>query len=109
MPAGKIELLRYDPSAALVETTGIAPAELLALAPRLEAARCAVLEDFQRSHQGEPALGDTNPLDAGFIDFPERILRQYRQGAGDQPAGAHLTHRQAAARSRRSRSDPRQR
>ncbi|QDT56035.1 Glucose-6-phosphate isomerase B [Caulifigura coniformis] len=67
--------LTYDPSAALKFLKAGARE---ALAPKLEAARMEVIDDVAILTSKGPVPADKNPLDAGFIDWPARLL------AGDE-------------------------
>ncbi len=69
--------LEYDPSGVMMPETGLSPADLKWLAPRLEAARAEVLADLDLWHRGDPIPEEKRPLDAGFTDLPERLLREY--------------------------------
>ncbi|MBN2023042.1 MAG: glucose-6-phosphate isomerase [Pirellulales bacterium] len=75
--------ITYDPAGVLIRETGLSAADLAWLGPRLEAARNEVLDDLALWHSGEPVPKEKQPLDAGFIDLPERLLDQYR-AKGDQ-------------------------
>ncbi|MGE0609601.1 MAG: glucose-6-phosphate isomerase, partial [Pirellulales bacterium] len=71
--------LTYDPSAVFLDKTGITPQELAELAPRLNAARQETLDDVElwKKHDNSAIPADKQPLDAGFIDLPERLLDEY--------------------------------
>lgn len=69
----------YDPSALLMEGTGLSQQELANLSPNLEAARREVLGDLELLRAGGEIPQDKQPLDAAFIDLPERLLAAYRQ------------------------------
>jgi len=80
-----MQFLTYDPKAAIIKETGLAPGDLQALAPRLEAARREVLADVELWHAGGPVPAEKQPLDAGFIDLPDRLLDEFRRlGAGSE-------------------------
>jgi glucose-6-phosphate isomerase len=74
-------LLRYDPTAA---RKLIPEAQWEGLRPRLEAARREVLDDVVLLHSGLPVPAEKQPLDAGFIDLPQRLLmeREEKDGSG---------------------------
>ena len=74
-----LKALAYDPSGVMIAETGLAPEDLGWLAPRLEAARGEVLEDLELWHHGGPIPKEKDPLDAAFVDLPERLLDEYRQ------------------------------
>jgi len=67
-------LISYDPAGAMLPETGINRADLDRLAPRLIAARNEVLDDLALWHSGQPVPESKQPLDAAFIDLPERLL-----------------------------------
>ncbi|MDZ4781544.1 MAG: glucose-6-phosphate isomerase [Planctomycetia bacterium] len=82
MSARTMEPLSYDPRGAFLETTGIAPADLEALRPRLLKARDEVLSDAELWAKGAAVPEAKHPLDAGFTFLPDRLLAEYRdQGA----------------------------
>jgi len=89
-------LISYDPSGAMLPETGISRAELDELAPRLVAARNEVLDDLALWHAGGPVPEAKQPLDAAFIDLPERLLDEHAakgdrsQLARIKAAGNHL-------------------
>jgi glucose-6-phosphate isomerase len=69
----------YDPSALLIEGTGLSRQDLTDLSPRLEAARREVLDDLELLRTSGDVPEDKQPLDAAFIDLPERLLAEYRR------------------------------
>ncbi len=72
--------ITYDPAGAFLDGTGISRDQLLALYPRLEAARREILEVDQRLYDSRgPVPADKNPLDHGFFELPERMLGTYKQ------------------------------
>lgn len=77
MSASKIHPLTYDPRATFIEKTGIAQTDLDKLAPRLEAARRDVLDDVRLWQSGAAVPTEKQPLDAGFLELPERLLAEY--------------------------------
>ncbi len=91
-----IEPLGYNLSAAIIRETGISQDMLNWLAPQLEAARNEVLDDLALWQSGKPVPRVKDPLDAGFIDLPERMLGEYTEkGAASElgqiiAAGEHL-------------------
>ena len=82
--------LVYDPAGAMLPETGLAPGDLAWLAARLEAARAEVLADLELWHRGGPIPAEKDPLDAGFIDLPERLLEEYRTGGPTSLVGRLL-------------------
>lgn len=72
------ETLTYDPSNAYLPEHGLSPTDLADLAPKLDAARAEMLLDLQLLRSGNPIPEQKKPLDAGFIDLPERLLTDHR-------------------------------
>ncbi|MCH2210835.1 MAG: glucose-6-phosphate isomerase [Fuerstiella sp.] len=73
-------LVTYDPSAALA----IIPDNRFAgLAGALEAARNEVLADVELFKSGESVPNDKQPLDAGFVSWPEDLLHDMNQNGAD--------------------------
>jgi len=83
MNESTIPPITYDPAGVLLRDTGLSTADLAWIGPRLEAARNEVLDDLALWRSGEPVPKAKEPLDAGFIDLPERLLEQYH-AKGDQ-------------------------
>jgi glucose-6-phosphate isomerase len=71
--------LRYDCSGAMVPGTGLSPEDLARLSPRLEQARAEVLADARLWQSGGKFPPVKEPLDAGFVELPERLLTEYRE------------------------------
>jgi len=86
-----IEPLQYTWSGALLPQTGIQEADLRALAPKLEAARQEVLADVALWKSGAKVPAEKDPLDAGFIDLPQRLLTEYREKRSQSELGRILT------------------
>lgn len=73
-----MKTVTYDPSGCFLEWTGLTAASLQALAPRLTAARDEVLgADLDLYRSGGPVPAAKNPLDAGFLELPQRLLDEY--------------------------------
>jgi glucose-6-phosphate isomerase len=70
--------LSYDPSAVMLPGSGLSWDDLSWLSPRLDAARREVLEDLDLWHSGAPVPKRKEPLDAAFMDLPDRLLQEYR-------------------------------
>jgi glucose-6-phosphate isomerase len=77
MNQNRIDPLTYDPSGVMIAGTGLSPDDLAWFGPRLENARKEVLADLELWHSGQPVPKPKEPLDAGFIDLPERLLEEY--------------------------------
>ena len=90
MNASGITNITYDPSAAFIRQTGISREDLKWLKPQLLAARNEVLDDLTLWKSGEAVPEEKQPLDAGFIDLPERLLQEYRARGGDGQLGRIL-------------------
>lgn len=69
----------YDPKNAFLPEHGITQPDLAALAPSFERARTEMLADLELLRGGGEIPPQKRPLDAGFIDLPERLLEEYRQ------------------------------
>jgi glucose-6-phosphate isomerase len=93
----KKEPLSYDPSGAFLDEHGIRRSDLADLAPRLEGARAETLADVALSNSGQAVPENKQPLDAGFIELPERLLSAYKQDRRGSELGRILA---AAARLR---------
>jgi glucose-6-phosphate isomerase len=78
MPDPVAEPISYDPRGAFIPQTGLSPNDLADLGPRLNAARDEVLADLELWHSGVSVPPQKQPLDAGFIDLPERMLADYK-------------------------------
>ena len=78
MTAQAAENLTYDPSNAYLPEHGLSPTDLTDLGPKLDAARAEVWADLQLLRSGDPIPEHKKPLDAGFIDLPDRLLTDHR-------------------------------
>lgn len=78
-----MRLLRYDFQGVLLPQSGLSSRALQRLGPCLEQARQEVLEDLslcrQLTFRNQPFPPDKDPLDAEFLDLPERLLEGFRQ------------------------------
>ena len=79
MSTPPIKPIQYDPAAAVIAEHGLAPGDLAKLAPRLDAARAEVLADAELWSSGGEVPTEKQPLDAGFMELPERLLAEYRE------------------------------
>ena len=84
------EVIGYDPSGAFVPKTGISRDELAGLAPQLEAARREVLRDAELFANGSAVPKEKDPLDAGFIELPVRLLEHYHEKPAESELGRIL-------------------
>lgn len=80
------EPITYDPANVFLPLHGLNPEDLKALAPQLERAREQVFADLQLLRSGAEIPSVKQPLDAGFIDLPDRLLADYRR----DPRGSEL-------------------
>jgi glucose-6-phosphate isomerase len=62
----------------LMQQTGLVEADLKWLAARLGSVRQQVLDDLALYERNGPVPAEMQPLDAGFITLPERLLNQER-------------------------------
>ncbi|MGD9126866.1 MAG: glucose-6-phosphate isomerase, partial [Planctomycetia bacterium] len=90
MNASGIPNISYDPSATFIPTTGISKEWLKWLKPQLLAARNEVLDDLTLWKSKGPIPDEKQPLDAGFIDLPERLLHDYRERGNSSQVGRIL-------------------
>jgi len=79
--------LNYDYAATLIPETGISQDDLAWLAPRLIAARQEVFDDLAMWHAKQPVPAVKKPLDAAFIDLPQRLLEEYRSRGSQSEVG----------------------
>jgi glucose-6-phosphate isomerase len=86
-------LISYDPAGVFLTPGGIGRDDLAALAPKLEAARGAVLADAVLWASGGNVPPEKAPLDAGFHEMPNRLLAELR----DKGAASELARIKAAA------------
>lgn len=90
-----MDFIRYDPSAVLLDGTGLSETDLNNAIPRIEAARVEVLDDAKLWESGAAAVADKTPaeklpLDAGFIDLPQRLLDEYDRNGDASELGRIL-------------------
>lgn len=81
MSSPAIEPVRLDFRGAFFGDQGFSTEKLLGLQPQLDAARREVAEvDLQLFAAGDSAIpAEKQPLDAGFLELPERLLAEYYQ------------------------------
>jgi glucose-6-phosphate isomerase len=79
MTSKPIEPISYVPTGVYLKRTGLSQQDLPDLAPRLNAARDEVLADLEWWNSGLSVPPEKQPLDAGFIDLPDRLLAEYRR------------------------------
>lgn len=81
--------IQYDPAGVFLESGGIGRGELADLAPRLKAAQAEVLADAQLWAEGGKVPPEKDPLDAGYLEMPERLLAELKQ-QGDKSELARI-------------------
>jgi glucose-6-phosphate isomerase len=91
MSTKEANLVTYDPSGVFLEETGVSPADLQSLAPRLEDARREVLDDDLRLLAEGVVPKEKDPLDAALLELPEKILAEYRADQTNSELGRILT------------------
>ena len=84
-------LLKYDWNGVQIPGTGLAPEALQDFAPQLIAARQEVLDDVALFASGDAVPAEKRPLDAGFIEMPQRLLTEYRSQRDDSELARILT------------------
>lgn len=90
MNESRFASLRYDPSGAFFSPRGISQDDFRRLADRLVAARHEALDvDLQQYYSGQ-IPPEKQPLDAGFIEMPERLLKAYRENRETSELGRLL-------------------
>ncbi len=80
--------LQYNPQPA---RSAIADADWDALSDPLEAARTEVFQDVELFNGGGSVPPEKDPLDAGFIELPRRLLDDYEQQGESSLLGRMLT------------------
>ena len=85
-----MDRIQYDPRGALTGAPGVSADDLESLATRLKSARAETLADEQLWSAGGPILPEKEPLDAGFIRLPERLLAEYQADRQDSELGRIL-------------------
>ncbi len=84
------KLISFDPQGAFFEPHGIQPAQFAAMSDTLNQVRSTILnQDVEQFESGEiPA--NRQPLDAGFMELPERMLAAYRADRTSSELGSIL-------------------
>lgn len=77
MPDTRIELLRYDATGVIAAYGEEFRQRLAGIAPALDAARREVVDEAAAWSRRDPVPPLKVPLDAGFIDLPDRLLADY--------------------------------
>ena len=82
-----MEMLRYEISNAFCEPDGLTEDQVIQLSLQLEDARQQTFDDLRLWKSQEKVPEGKQPLDAGFIDLPERQLEEYRQQTQESELG----------------------
>ena len=82
-----MEMLRYEISNAFCEPDGLTEDQVIQLSPQLEYARQETLDDLRLWKSQEKVPEGKQPLDASFIDLPERLLEEFRQQTQESELG----------------------
>ncbi len=71
-------MIQFDYSNALLGATGVSQKQIDGIVPQLESIATDLWErDLAEFHAGNPVSADRSPLDAAFLDLPERLLTEY--------------------------------
>ncbi|MBC7853765.1 MAG: glucose-6-phosphate isomerase [Pirellulaceae bacterium] len=70
------QLLRFNPAGAFHPQYGLQEHDLTALAPALERARREMLDEDARLYRGGKLPEEKDPLDHGFFEMPEQLLKE---------------------------------
>ena len=88
MSADRISPLSYDPSGAL--KSGVTPRAMELLGSALAEIRTEVVETDADLFGGSAIPSEKVPLDAGFVDLPDRLLAEYRKDREESELGKIL-------------------
>jgi glucose-6-phosphate isomerase len=89
--------MKLDISGAKHPDFGVTDAELAALYPAILRAQKEVLEADAQAYETKSIPAEKDPLDHGFLDLPDRLLKEYQQKRGESELGRIMA---AAARLR---------
>ena len=82
------KLLSFDYSGSLLKDTGIAQAQIDELSQTLETIRDEMYSvDLVQFHEQTEVTPERQPLDAGFMDLPDRMLSAYDASRDDCELG----------------------
>jgi len=90
MSKSSIAPITYQSSGVMFPETGLTAEDLQALGPKLEAARKEVLADAELWKNKGSVPADKEPLDAGFIELPNRLLDAYAKDRSQSELGRIL-------------------
>lgn len=99
MPQTSVQPLRYDPSGCYLPDHGTSKQELLGISDQLDAARIEVMKSDVELWESGSIPDEKYPLDAGFINLPQRLLTEYEESRDESELGQLLA---AAAKMRES-------
>jgi len=86
-----MELIEFDYSGSLLEGTGISQDHVDGLGGRLAAIRDEMYSrDLAEFHAGTQVAAERQPLDAGFMDLPDRLLAEYDKSRDESELGQIL-------------------
>ncbi len=74
-----MESISFQCDGVLLDQHGLTKHDLAGIASRLEAARADVLGDAKRWAAGDDIPSQKRPLDAGFMQLPNRLLADYHE------------------------------
>ena len=84
-------LIQYNPAGAMLKNGGISGEALQDLDDELDRARATVMETDMAQFKNPATIPEHKiPLDAGFIELPDDILRAYRQDKSSSELGRIL-------------------
>lgn len=90
MSQSPVTPLRYDPSGCFISDEGISENDLLGIKDQLIAARAEVLEADLDQYKSGNVPPEKDPLDAGFLEMPERLLQEYADNREESELGKLL-------------------
>ena len=92
MTANEFPLLRYDTSGTVGDGLSLNAADFDAIYPHLETCRRELLTTDLELYHGNPEAipSEKVPLDAGFLELPQKILAEYRENRDASELGRIL-------------------
>ncbi|MCG8585647.1 MAG: hypothetical protein MI757_13130, partial [Pirellulales bacterium] len=82
-----MDLLQYDYSGCLIDDTGLAESDYAELESALDAVRSETLADVELWNSGGEVPAEKQPLDAAFIELPDKLLADYAEHRDDSELG----------------------
>lgn len=89
--AAAIVPLKLDIRGAFHPEFGVTEAELAALRPSLLYAQKEVLEADAKAYDTQKIPAEKDPLDHGFLDLPDRLLKEYQEKRAESELGRIMT------------------